>query len=110
MEAGADADATNEGGQTALELAATRGKLRSLFVLLDDDGSGAVTVAELRQLGRIVGVEPPEEAVQVDLLEVTLATAAHTPLDPWPCCSAASLPSPATVTAVTVGGLQSRIA
>ena len=32
LEAGADADAQNEGGQTALELAATRGKLRSLFV------------------------------------------------------------------------------
>jgi hypothetical protein len=41
--------------QTAVELAATRGKLRALFVLLDEDGSGELTAEELQALGRAIG-------------------------------------------------------
>ena len=57
LEAGVDTGCTNEGGQTPLELAATRGKLESLFLLLDEDGSGDVSKKELKQLGAAVGVK-----------------------------------------------------
>lgn len=64
LEAGVDTSCQNIGGQTPLELAATRGKLQSLFLLLDEDGSGQISKVELRQLGRAVGVELSDKDIK----------------------------------------------
>ena len=64
LEAGVDTNCRNTGGQTPLELAATRGKLHSLFLLLDEDGSGEISKSELRQLGRAVGVELSDKDIK----------------------------------------------